>query len=93
MKLPHNVDDFLDALSRSSLQDLSRRIQRRLHHQNPTPHPFKLGDQVTFSYKGRTHFGTVIRINQKTLSVVENGDVNGSWKISPNLLSPLRSAH
>ena len=93
MNLPHNTDAFLDALSQASLQDLSRRIQKRLHPKKTASHNFKLGDQVTFSYKGVTHFGTVIRINQKTISVVQNGDDQGTWKISPSLLAPLRSAH
>ncbi len=94
MNLPDTIDHFLDALSHDAILDLNRRIQKRLHLSNPkSSHPFKLGDQVTFIYKGITLFGTVIRLNQKTVSVVENGDDKGSWKISPSLLNHIKSAH
>lgn len=90
--LPDNIDEFLDMLSPHSLKILHRKIQDRLSvHARPS-HSFNLGDQVTFVHKGTTYFATIIRINPKTISVVENSLDRRQWNVSPSLLSPLRSA-
>lgn len=47
---------------------------------------FQPGNRVRFiASSGETKTGTVIRINQKTISVAVDGD-QGWWKVSPELL-------
>jgi hypothetical protein len=56
----------------------------------PTPKPaktpvnFRIGDTVGFTDKYlREHVGTVVRLNDKTVSVDSDG---GRWRVSPRLL-------
>lgn len=56
----------------------------------PTPHPpkkaanFQVGDTVGFTDKYlREHVGTIIRINDKTVSIDCDGE---RWRVSPRLL-------
>jgi hypothetical protein len=95
MNIPDNIDEFLDLLPPESLRTLMAKIQERLTPPttSQSAQPFNLGDQVTFKYQGYTHFGTVIRINKKTISVAEIGNPDGIWKAPPRLLSHIRSAH
>lgn len=45
---------------------------------------FRIGDTVGFTDKYlREHFGTVVRVNDKTISIDSDG---GRWRVSPKLL-------
>lgn len=48
---------------------------------------FKVGDSVSFTDRGgRTVFGRIVRLNQKTASIDTDG---GSWRVSYPLLQPV----
>jgi hypothetical protein len=46
---------------------------------------FNIGDAVSFDHYGETIKGRIIRINQKTLSIITL-DQKGRWKVSPVFL-------
>lgn len=46
-----------------------------------------VGDTVTFSARGRTVVGKVLKVNRKTLQVREQGAVSTLWKVSATLVS------
>lgn len=48
---------------------------------------FSTGDRVSFDIDGRILAGTVVRLNQKTVSV--DTDDGGKWKVAPGLLNTL----
>lgn len=84
----------LSILSTQELIELKSQIDSEIRRRKSSRQSisFKLGDQVTFSHKGVTLFGCVIRINMKTISVAVDGYDDGSWLVSPGLLSPLKKA-
>lgn len=48
---------------------------------------FRLAEKVKFSSRGEILTGTVIKINEKSIGVVDQ--IGRRWKISPSLLSPI----
>ena len=49
---------------------------------------FQPGQNVSWKdHNGILRKGVIIRINTKTISVKEEGDLEGTWKISASLLS------
>ncbi|HRY33842.1 MAG TPA: hypothetical protein P5531_12820 [Bacteroidales bacterium] len=51
---------------------------------------FQVGCRVSWTDgEGMLRRGTVARINQKTISVIEDGITDGRWKISASLLTRL----
>ena len=52
--------------------------------------PWRKGDRVTFTAKGKTYTGTVDRVNTRTVSITpDNPDRPGQyWRISPAMLRP-----
>lgn len=46
---------------------------------------FRIGDTVTWDYRGKEHKGKIMKINRKTVNIREN---NGrDWRITPNYLT------
>lgn len=45
---------------------------------------FLINDKVCFNHAGQTICGTVVKINQRTISIDTDGAT--SWKVSPTLL-------
>ncbi len=48
---------------------------------------FSTGERVSFDVDGRVLTGTIIRLNQKTVSV--NTEDGGKWKVAPGFLNSL----
>jgi len=50
----------------------------------------RVGDRVSFEAKGRTIFGTVKRVNTKTVAVVpDNAPEDRYWRVSPGFVTKL----
>jgi hypothetical protein len=84
-------DIDLSKLTEDELVDLNRRIVDRLRHLYRARRyqelaRFNIGDTVTFTPEcGHVVVGTVVRLNQKTATVVAKD--SRSWRVSPALLS------
>ncbi len=77
------VEQAIDLLSEEQLRLLERKIVFKLHlkiMQN-----FKVMDKVSFEYQGRKVSGVIIRLNQKTVTLVEED--GHKWNVSPKYLS------
>lgn len=77
------------SLSLKELVDLNHKICKRireLHKKNlfEKLQSFEAGNQVSFHYEGKTITGTVIRVNQKTLSVKTKEGAR--WHVDPRLV-------
>ena len=86
----------LAELSEDDLVELNRRIVERLQLLRSAKSlaqvaRFSVGMTVEFdSDDGRTISGTVVRLNQRTLTVVT---ASGRWRISPSLLRATAARH
>lgn len=87
----------VEAISKLEIEDLhflNKLIVDRLKHlvnckQNVEISKFYPGCRVRFTTKvGELKTGTVIRVNQKTISVEVDGEI-GYWKVSPLLLEKI----
>lgn len=47
---------------------------------------YRVGSRVCFDHQGVHKIGLVSRVNKSTVSVVVDGE--GTWRVSPNLLTP-----
>lgn len=47
---------------------------------------FKIGDKVSWEHRGNSHTGVVGGVNEKTLTVREDGTNLGSWRIGASSL-------
>jgi preprotein translocase subunit YajC len=76
-----STQDLLD-LNEQVIEELKKR-EREHHHQSLEK--FNVGDRVYFDpEKGRT-YGMVIRVNQKTLTIIDDNQMK--WRVSPHLVS------
>ena len=50
---------------------------------------FRRGNKVSWERNGEKYFGTVVKVNQKTLHVAENDPPYKQWKISPHYLTKI----
>ena len=48
---------------------------------------FRIGQRVSFNAKGRTVTGTVVRVNEKTVTVEDCDDGSRGWRVSPGMLT------
>jgi hypothetical protein len=84
--------EAIDKLGVEDLRFLNRMIVDRINflmhiQQKAQLRQFVPGDRVRFKTPyGEEKTGTVIRVNQKTVSV-STGESEGWWKISPGLLT------
>jgi hypothetical protein len=47
---------------------------------------FRRGDKVSWEHNGQAYSGSVLKVNQKTVSVAEKDPPYKRWKISPQFL-------
>jgi hypothetical protein len=52
---------------------------------------FRRGDKVSWERNGQVYYGSVVKVNQKTVSVAENEPPYKRWKISPQFLKKSNS--
>ncbi|MFH1030766.1 MAG: hypothetical protein V1770_05940 [bacterium] len=83
------IDNILDKLSVEQLISLNKKVVERikiLHKakQLYSMSRFSAGDRVYFTHNGQHIKGTIIRLNQRTATVIVDG--RGQWNISPSLL-------
>lgn len=79
----------IENLSLEELYNLHHKIVRRINELNIIKlydklKDFQIGEQVDFINKGNTIIGTIVRINQKTLSVKTK---EGSWYVDPRAVN------
>lgn len=85
----------IDALTFEELLELNQRVVARLKFlESMQAHvdmmAFNLGARVSFDTQEGRQFGTLVKYNRKTVTVVtESGQ---RWNISPHLLSPVKDA-
>lgn len=86
------LNDILSNLNEDQLRELNHKIIERLKLINRSYSTiqvakFNLGDRVYFEHNGRKLIGTVVRLNQKSVSVeLEN---NQQWRVAPQLLKKI----
>lgn len=84
---------MLNLLDRSELIAVNRMVIRRIKvmddlYRLAMNSQFQPGQKVTWKdYDGNIHLGIVVRVNSKTISVKEEGDKVGIWKVSAGLLT------
>ena len=88
-----NWDDILKRLSFDELLSLHHKVIDWLTvHQKlnllKEQSKFTKGDRISFVYQGITYKGTVLKKNQKTISVITDED--GQWNIHPRLIKKLQ---
>ncbi len=85
----------IDNLTEEELVELNHRVVERLRFlESMQIHndmmQFSPGEQVSFESSGRRQLGTLVKYNQKTVTVItESGQ---KWNISPHLLSKVKDA-
>jgi hypothetical protein len=85
-------EPILDELNLVELRILNQMVVSRInfvHKAGTLMHmaQFNIGDKVSWlGRNGLLYTGTVIRLNQKTVSVKAIGADEGHWNISPNFL-------
>jgi hypothetical protein len=83
----------IDGLSYEELVQLNRRVVERLKMlQAMQAHvdmmAFNLGARVSFDSQDGPQFGTLVKYNRKTVTVLT--DDGQQWRVSPSLLSPVK---
>ena len=86
------IEDLLNKLTREELVMVNRAVLKRVKLMDDLERiksnaAFFPGDRVSWSDKqGYLHTGRVIRINTKTISIEEDDNPEGIWRVSANLL-------
>ncbi len=87
------MQELLNELTREELIQINRAVIRRIKLMDDLKRfkensAFYPGDKVSWNdQEGATHFGRVLRVNTKTISVEEDGDPEGIWRIPAILLT------
>lgn len=87
-----NAAEVIEKLEMDDLRTLHKlivnRINKLVNSKNEnTLAKFCTGNRVRFkSRDGTTKTGTVIRVNQKTVSIIVDGDEDAWWKVSPQVV-------
>ncbi len=89
------VDDVLDRLSIVQLRWLNRKIVDRIRLMQKAGElhamsRFTVTDRVTFTDRGRRVISTVIKLNQRTVTIIT--DDQQQWNIAPSFLRKVGSA-
>ena len=84
-----NVD--IENLSMEQLVELHSKVYRRIKELNRAKlserlQSFEVGERVGFKHEGNTIIGTVIRINQKSLTIKTK---ESSWYVGPSAVSKI----
>ncbi len=89
------IEAMLNKMTREELVQLNREILRRVKIMDDLNRikanaAFFPGDTVSWNDKeGFIRVGRVIRINSKTISVQEDGNTDGTWRVPAHLLKNL----
>jgi preprotein translocase subunit YajC len=91
-QIPRKIERIMEHLDEDQLQLLCDKAWERLQflRRKEDLHRlsrFSVGDKVIFSARGQLITGTIIRINQRTVTLRTKH--NREWRVSPHLLSPL----
>lgn len=91
-KLPIQIDDLLFKLNEDQLRVLNRKVVERLKLIDRAKGvmsvaKFNILDRVYFRHNGRKMIGTVVRLNQRSVSV--NLDDGQRWKVDAGLLKKI----
>ena len=92
MQLVQQLENLLDKLSKDELILLNKAVIKRIRIMNDLQRlkanaAFSPGDKVTWhDDQGDYRSGHVLRINTKTISVEEEGDPEGIWRIPASRL-------
>ena len=83
----------IDGLSYEELLQLNHRVVERLKmleamQAHVDMMAFNLGARVSFDSQYGRQFGTIVKYNRKTVTVL--GDNGRQWRVSPGLLSPVK---
>ncbi len=83
------IDNILNKLSEEQLIILNKKIIERIRllhkaRQLCSMSKFCAGDRVHFMHDGLQIKGTIVRLNQRTVTVIVDG--RGQWNVSPSLL-------
>ncbi len=83
------IDELLYALNEEELRVLHHKVAERLRVLNSIRakdriSQFDIGDKVVFDHQDQPIFGTIIRLNQRTVSVHTND--HRTWRVSPTFL-------
>ncbi|MEN8230898.1 MAG: hypothetical protein ABFS38_22270 [Bacteroidota bacterium] len=93
--LAMRIEEMLNKMTREELVHLNREIIRRVKimddlNRLKANSAFYPGDKVSWQDKeGYVLVGRVLRVNTKTISVEEDGDPEGIWRIPATLLKKL----
>ena len=91
-KLPAVVNNLLLTLNEEQLRELNHKVVERLKliHRGKSVMSmakFNLLDKVYFIHNGEKKFGTVIRLNPRSVTVtLDNGH---EWRITPEFLTKI----
>lgn len=91
-KLPVVVNDLLLKLNEEQLRELNRKVVERLkliHRAKSVMSmaKFNLLDKVYFIHNGEKKFGTVIRLNPRSVTIALND--GHEWRITPEFLTKI----
>lgn len=83
------IDKFLDVLNEKDLDFLYAKTAERLQliRNIQAKHrmaEFEVGDKVVFEHQNQPIAGTIIRLNQRTVSI--HTDDHRTWRVSPKFL-------
>ena len=87
------IEQLLNSLDRSELIAVNKMVIHRIKiiddlYRLAMNSQFQPGQKVSWKdHDGNIHLGIVVRVNSKTISVKEEGDKEGIWKISAGLLT------
>ena len=93
------IEELLNKLTRKELVMVNRAVLKRVKLMDDLERlksnaAFFPGDRVSWSDKqGYLRTGRVIRINTKTISIEEDGDPEGIWRVSAKLLTKTGAEH
>jgi hypothetical protein len=93
------IEELLNKLTRKELVMVNRAVLKRVKLMDDLERlksnaAFFPGDRVSWSDKqGYLRTGRVIRINTKTISIEEDGDPEGIWRVSAKLLTKTGTEH
>lgn len=88
--LPSEINRIIPELSENQLILLNQKIIERLKllskaRQLNEISKYSVGDKISFEHSGSVVTGKIIRLNQKTVSILT--DDNHRWNVSPALIS------
>ena len=97
MSILKEIRDKLDELvTIKELEEVNKLLKLRWDRiQQERVLEYRVGDRVSWKSRGKHRSGTVLRTNQKTVSVMEDkitvdGGWSGKWTVGPSSLSLIK---